>query len=475
MKNWRFFILTCLISSLSSAQNIVNSEKMQGFGDAKLGIFIHWGMYAVDGTSESWSFHNGEVTYDKYMNQMKRFTASHFNTESWVDLITESGAKYVVTTFKHHDGLALWNTQQLTPNIPKSVWDSCFPTIKYPSGKNTLWNSKKPLSTVYQTPSKADLMSLFEKSVRARGLKFGAYYSLLDWSHPDYPNFLKNKTKYQFTVYSPRWTNFLNFMHNQLAEINQQFKPDLFWFDGDWEHTESEWNAEKIDSIIHTSNPNAIFNGRLLTYSDYDTPEQNMPIVRPNKKYWELCMTSNYNWGYRPSDTNYKTPFEVLTIFTECLNMGGNLLLDIAPKEDGTIPIEQANLLKEIGRWTKKHSEAIYGTTAGLPFGHYHGNSTLSKDSTCIYLFVNNSSLQEKSTDKVSFQLKGLKNKIIRATVLGSDAPVSSKIVGKIGWSHVPGTLFFEVEENKLDNEITVIKLQLDKKLELYRGQGGFH
>ncbi|MFN9982678.1 MAG: alpha-L-fucosidase, partial [bacterium] len=108
-------------------------------------------------------------------------------------------------------------------------------------------------------------------------------------------------------------------MHGQIAEINTQLKPDLFWFDGDWEHSETEWQAAKIDSIIHQSNPNAILNGRLKSYGAYDTPEQNMPIIHPERNTWELCLTTNDNWGYRPQDHNFKSHFELLSIFTECL------------------------------------------------------------------------------------------------------------------------------------------------------------
>lgn len=453
-----------------------DSTRLQWFNDAKLGIFIHWGMYAVNGTSESWSFHNGRTPYADYMNQMKGFTAAKFNPQQWAALIVESGAKYAVITTQHHDGLALWDTKQLTPYPSKTDWNTFFPNLVYPTKKNTLWNPEKPLSTVYQTPAAKDLITPLSNAFRNAGLKFGTYYSLLDWSHTDYPKFLKETDRYKIADNPARWNRFLDFMHKQISEINTQFSPDLYWFDGDWEHSEAEWNAAKIDSIIHTSNPKAILNGRLHSYGDYSTPEQNMPVVHPEKKSWELCLTSNESWGYQPSDTNYKTTNEVLQIFTECLNMGGNLLLDIGPKADGTIPEEQVKLLKEVGRWANKHSEAIYGTTAGLPYGHYHGNSTLSKDRKMLYLFVNQIRSNGNSQNTtIDLMLKGLKNQIVAAEVLGTHANVPAKIVGKISWSWVPGTVFLKVPAASLDSEITVIKLTLDTPLDLYQGHGGFH
>jgi alpha-L-fucosidase len=147
--------------------------------------------------------------------------------------------------------------------------------------------------------------------------------------------------------------------------------------------------------------------------------------------------------------------------------MGGNLLLDIGPKADGTIPKEQAHLLKELGRWTRKHAEAIYGTTAGMPAGHFYGPTTLSKDSTTLYLFVN-------STAAKNISIKGLDNAIVSAEILGSNQTLAPQIVGKISWSHVPGLVYLEIPESAQDTYVTVVKIKLKGKLKLYRGKGGF-
>jgi alpha-L-fucosidase len=494
MKNLAFFLCVVVANKLSFAQKTTTSDSIQWFTDAKLGIFIHWGIYAVDGTSESWAFHNKGVPYPTYMSQLERFDAVNYHPEEWAKLIKESGAQYTVMTTQHHDGVALWNTKCLTPRTSAQELSSALPNVSFQNSKNFLWNPKYPLSTVFQTPTKRDLITPFVDAVRAEGLKFGAYYSLLDWSHDDYPTFLKDYNRYQIKDDSVRWNRFLSFMHGQIQEINQQFKPDLYWFDGDWEHSESEWQAAKIDQIIHGSNPTAILNGRLKSYGDYDTPEQNMPIVHPDRNTWELCLTSNDNWGYRPMDHNMKTVNEVLQIFTECLGMGGNLLLDIGPKADGTIPSEQMNLLKAVGRWTSKHKEAIYGSKAGLPDGHFHGNSTISSDSMTIFLFLpaigvdtTNQATRElnygtisttpvaTSNLKVTVQLKGLMSDIQSITVLGTNTSVPYKVVGKIDWSYVPGTIYMDVPVSALDPEISVLKIQLKQPMKLYRGKGGFH
>ena len=240
----------------------------------------------------------------------------------------------------------------------------------------------------------------------------------------------------------------------------------MFWFDGDWEHSAKEWEAEKVRNMILAHNPQAIINGRLQGYGDYETPEQNFPVTRPKMPYWELCMTMNNSWGYQGRDTNYKTPYEIISIFSDCISMGGNMLLDIGPKADGTIPDEQVKILKELGRWTKKHDEAIFGSLPGLSQGHFYGPTTLSKDSTVLFLFVSGNSAGQ-------LILKGLNSKIERVSVLGLNTDLQYKIVGKISWSKVPGLVFIDLPEDYLDEQMTVVKVELAEPVKMYLGTGG--
>ncbi|MEQ9217480.1 MAG: alpha-L-fucosidase [Cyclobacteriaceae bacterium] len=431
-------IILLLIPFFATGQQKITpesiEEKMQWFADAKLGIFIHWGIYAVNGVSESWSFHNGQISHEDYMKQVEGFTAKNYDPEAWADLIKESGARYSVITTKHHDGVALWK-----------------------SG---------PVNVVEDTPAGRDLLTPFYKALRARDIKAGAYFSLIDWSHKNYPGFLKDSARYQIADQPRRWEKFQKFNLGQIEEISAKFKPDLWWFDGDWEHSAEEWKSTEIRDIILSGKPNAIINGRLQGYGDYETPEQNFPVSRPAYPWWELCMTTNDNWGYRHTDTNWKSPYEIITIFIDAVSYGGNLLLDIGPKEDGTIPEEQVHILKELGAWNKKHGDAIFGTIPGLPQGHFYGPSTLSKDSTSLYLF-----LPGKTSGNV--MLKGLKNKIKKITVVGEGSSLDHKVVGKISWSPVPGLVYITVPERVQDRYVTVLKLELEDELSLYRGKGG--
>lgn len=431
--------IICACTHFVQAQSKIDpatiKNKMQWFADAKLGIFIHAGIYSVDGIDESWSFHNKKIGYTDYMKQLKGFTLKKYNPAAWADLIQESGARYSVITTKHHDGVAMYDTKM------------------------------NNLSIVKATPAKKDMIKPFFDELRKRNIKCGAYYSLIDWGYPDYPGFLKDSSRYKVEDDYNRWDKFRHFFQGQIQEISSKFKPDLWWFDGDWEHSAEEWESQKVRNIILKDNPNSIINGRLQGYGDYETPEQNFPVSRPKFNWWELCMTTNDNWGFH-HDNNWKTPYEVISIFVDAVSNGGNLLLDMGPKEDGTIPEEQVHVLKELGAWNKRNGEAIFGRIGGLPQGHFYGPTTLSKDSTTLYLFLHGSS-------GGNIMVKGLSNKIVEATVLGSNMKITPKIVGKISWSPVPGLVYMNVPQQALDKYITVVKVKLDGPVKLYRGQGG--
>ena len=430
------FGLSFMAAAQTNELPFIKEQKMDWFSNAKLGIFIHAGIYSVKGVSESWSFHNKEISYKEYMSQLNGFTLKKYDAVKWASLIKMSGAKYAVVTTKHHDGVAAYNT-----------------------GLNNLSFNKA-------TPAKQDLIAPLYTALRKQGIKIGAYFSLIDWSDNNYPGFLKDSSRYKIAEDTARWNNFRTFFQAQIKELSTKFNPDLFWFDGDWEHSAAEWQASKVRASILSVNKNAIINGRLQGFGDYDTPEQNFPVTRPKLAHWEMCMTMNNNWGYRKSDTMWKTANEIIAIFTDVVSNGGNLLLDIGPKEDGTFPKEVHQILKELGDWNHRNGEAIFNTVGGIGQGHFYGPTTLSKDSSTLYLFI-----QGKITGNIS--LKGLNNKIKRVTILHNKKIIYPKVVGKISWSKVPGIVFMNVPEGVSDKYVTVLKVELDGPISLYIGTGG--
>jgi alpha-L-fucosidase len=419
------------------------------FNEAKLGVFIHYGIYAVKGIPESWSFFNGQISYDDYMAQCAGFTAANYDPAAWASLFKEAGARYAVLTTKHHDGVALWDTDT--------------------SG----------LTVVKKTPAARDLIAPYCAALRVEGIKVGLYFSHLDWSHPDYPTVLHpppytppvaNRNRFadplrDEDVSPERWEKFLRFHRAQLKELCERFRPDLFWFDGNWGRSEEQWRMAELREQLHGWCPHGVvLNSRMNGHGDYQTPEQGMPITRPAGA-WEFSMTVNDSWGYQGQDHNEKSVDRIVRTLCECMSLGGNLLLDIGPTADGAITPPQVERLRGLGEWIRKHEEAVYPTQEGLPFGHFHGPTTLSKDRKTLYLYV-----FEKPRKEIA--VKGLFTKVKSARVVGSGADLKFEVDGGAPWVNIPGILYVEVPEKVLDDTVTVIALEFEQPGEIYHGPG---
>lgn len=425
MKIKNSLLLSLLLASFTngvSAQTTTElpiSEKMEWFDDAKLGIFIHWGIYAVDGLSESWSFFNNYTSHENYLKQLNGFTAENYQPQDWVKLIKEAGAKYAVITSKHHDGVSLWDSQ-----------------------------AAEALTTVRHTAAKRDVLTPFIEELKKTGLKTGLYYSLPDWSHPYYDIKTRVRKRYELAAEPKLWNKYVHYYQQQLEELSQQYSPDLLWFDGDWEHSAAEWEATGTMKLLRNYNPNIIVNSRLHGQGDYETPEQGIPVVKPASRYWELCYTMNDSWGYQPFDKNYKTPNMIVRTLVDCIAMGGNLLLDIGPKADGSIPSEQVAILKELKRWTGKYHEAIYGTKAGVEDKYLRDKNAFSKDGKTLFIYLDEV--------KSSLDIAGLHTK-----------PESVRLVAnnkKIDFTHSEGNLRAFLDQADFDPAVTVVAVDFKEK-----------
>ena len=417
------------------------------FRKAKLGIFIHYGIYAVGDVSESWSFHNGQISHEDYMKQCEGFTASRYDPRAWAELFVRAGARYAVMTSKHHDGVALFDT-------------------KY-----------SDLSVVKKTPAGRDLVKEYVEAMREAGLKVGLYYSLLDWTDERYrsiyPEGAKPEDCLKDVFGSPaggpedpeKWQEFLQFNNDQIRELMTNYgKIDLLWFDGDWERSAAQWNMPAFKAYLHSLNPDVVCNSRMQGYGDYATPEQGIPILGP-KGPWEFCVTINDSWGYRPSDNDYKTSRQVIRIFCDCLTLGGNLLLDVGPKEDGTLDERQVKVLEDLGAFIRDNEEAIYDTGRGLTYQQFLGGSTISEDKKTIYLF-----LYDRPTEHVC--VKGVKTRVKRVTVLHTGEVLAFSYTGSIPWEGIAGTLWIWAEHMQMHSLTTVLKLELEGEIAYNLGSG---
>ena len=446
MKKVLFIILVFAFTiSLLSQEKISKEKRLQWFKDAKLGIFIHWGIYAASGKGASWPIKKGSVSWSDYMSAQKDFAAENYSPDEWAELFKKAGARYVVLTSKHHDGFALWDTKYSKLNA-------------------------KDFSS-----AKRDLLAPYAEALRKKGLKVGFYFSLLDWSHKDYKvDFNRPEQEVAKFYPQPEWQKnltpherFIKFVSGQLEELSKKYHPDLFWFDGGWERTSQWWRAEELKDSLLAWNNTVVVNDRLPDFGDYETAEQGLPILRP-KGTWEFCMTLNNHWSYAPADNNYKPEAQVIRTFVEVIANGGNLLVDIGPKPDGTIVKKQAEMLEELGGWISRNEEAVYETIAGLPCGHFYGPTLLSRDSSTIYLAL-------FDIPKDYILLKGIHNKVKKIRVLNNNEELKFSRSGGAKWANIPGILRIEIPSAKsIDKYVTIVAVELDGAVDLYRG-GGKH
>jgi len=439
-------VLFCISGGVQAKERAVVTEaftpEMEWFKDAKLGIFIHWGVFSVDGNGASWPIFNGKVSHEEYMKQANSFTAKKYDPKAWAKLFKDAGARYAVLTTKHHDGMALWNTKASNLSVAK------------------------------KTPAKRDLVQPFVKAMRGSGLKVGLYFSWLDWSNPDYGALgrMRNTDKGKKKPTSlKQWNRFRAFNDTQLKELCGM-KPDLLWFDGDWGIAEEYWDMQGMRKKLKIWAPNVVLNARMGGYGDYDTPEQGIPFAQLGGP-WELCMTMSPGWGYSAKIEDLPNKqiegSYLIQLLAETTAMGGNLLLNVSPKPDGTIPEWQQTRLHEIGSWLKLNGEAVYGSRAGIHKNHYAGCSTLSKDRKTLYLFLFSKPVN-------GLMLKGLQNKPRKITVLGSpEIKVTIKNVGGAAWNGVPPTRFLKIPDELKIGLGRVVKLELDEPIDLYTGKSG--
>lgn len=430
------------------------NPKSEWFETAKLGIFLHWGIWAVDGTVESHPFNQPEsalgkdpdaMTREQYFSQLPRFRAENYNPKQWAEVFQKAGARYAVLTTKHHDGVALWDT-------------------KAPSG----------VDVVDQGGSAGcDLVKPWVEAMRKADIRVGFYFSVADWGHPDYPVMLpppgavsshRNKPySYAASVDDPeRWAKFITFRDAQIGEL-LTYQPDLWWMDGGWERTRDQWKFDAMVERLIAANPNVVF-GRMgyevKNAPKYATPERAIPVETP-KGLWELCQTFNESWSYRASDTQTKDAAILVKIFSEVIARSGNLLLNIGPKADGTLPEDQVASLLEFGAWVQRNNEAIYptfgGERLGFSFLRFFGPTTVAPDGKVLYLFVDG-----QPNDYLV--VRGIVSKIRKAEVLATGEELDFRRF--CGNSELPGDYIINVPK-KPDPLMTVVKLSFDEVIEL--------
>ena len=335
-------------------------KRMAWYTDARFGMFIHWGLYAIPARGE-WVRSVERIPKEAYMTYFEEFDPVDYDPKQWAKAAKEAGMKYMVLTAKHHDGFCLFDSQ-------------------YTDFKST------------NTKCGRDLVREFLDAARGEGLKVGLYYSLLDWYHPDYPHYgdlhhpMRDNPAY--TNEGRDFNRYLTYLHNQVRELCTNYgKLDILWFDFSYENENAvmrgeTWKATQLVEMVRQLQPEIIIDNRLEVsgegfgslwegnptpyHGDFVSPEQIIPPEGIQDKQgrdlvWEACVTMNNNWGYCQNDHFFKPAPMLIKKLVECVSKGGNLLLNVGPDARGNIPPQSLEILRQIGAWMKDNSPSIYG------------------------------------------------------------------------------------------------------------------
>lgn len=370
----------------AAASDGQQQARMEWWREAKFGMFIHWGVYAVpagvwDGEEKyaEWIRHRAHIPLSVYEHIPADFNPTKYNPDRWVRLAKQAGMKYMVITSKHHDGFCIFDSEL-------TEWD-----------------------VIDSSPYDKDLLMQLRRSAnKVEDFKLGYYYSIMDWHHPDY---LPRRGWSDRSAEGADMDEYTEYVKNQVKELIYEYDPAILWFDGGWEDTWTEERGLEVLNMIRELNPSIIVNNRLEVDGDYTTPEQHIPGQAMDRD-WETCMTMNGHWGYAKYDENWKSTKTLIRNLVDIVSKGGNYLLNVGPRADGTFPEESIQRLKEIGTWMDENGESIYGTS-GSPFRRLAwGRCTMKPGKLYLHVF----NWPEDNT----LEVPGLKNEVTGASLLAT-------------------------------------------------------
>jgi len=437
-------------TKLDPAKEKARDERMKWFREAKYGLFIHWGLYAipagewkgkrVPGIGE-WIMYRAPIPVKEYELLAQQFNPFKFDAEEWVKLAEDAGMKYIVITSKHHDGFAMYHSKVSQYNV------------------------------VDATPFKRDILKELADACAKRGMRFGFYYSQAqDWHEPGGVGNTNDFGADEIKDTSGAYDRYLREKAEpQVAELLKNYGPIcLIWFD-----TPRLMNAsrgERFVNIVRDLQPACLIDGRLGTAGDYASTGDNVIPNLARNDDWETPATINHTWGYRRDDEDWKSPGEIIFKLVDITSKGGNYLLNIGPMADGVIPQASQDNLRTAGRWLKVYGEAVYGAGRS-PFGEEFGDVSAQKDRNGKPLFsVRNDWRCTTKPGKLyftlftipreGFDLPAFKNPIRNAYLLGDPAkqPIEIQTTNNIRIARVPRpgphatayTLCVEIEGDKV-------------------------
>lgn len=354
-----------------------NLQSRREFQEARFGIFLHWGLYAMLASGE-WTMHNQNLNYKDYAMLAGGFYPSKFNAEEWVKAIKAAGARYICFTTRHHEGFSMFHTRYSDYNI------------------------------VDATPFGRDVLKELADACHKHGIRLHLYYSHADWYREDAP---RGRTGLGTGRPAPKdnGESYFNFINGQLTELLTNYgEIGAIWFDGMWDQDRNpnfDWHLDEQYSLIHKLQPACLignnhhitpFPGEDIQIFERDLPGENkagMSGQAISRLPLETCETMNGMWGYKINDRNYKPAKELIRYLVKAAGKDANLLMNIGPQPDGQLPAIALQRLSEVGKWLETYGETIYGTRGGCIPPHTWGVTT-QKDNK---LYVHILNLEDKA------------------------------------------------------------------------------
>ena len=366
------------------AKKHTSAQQGSWFSKARFGMFIHYGLTSFTGRHE-WLMKIERMPFDEYRHYADRFNPKKFRPEEWAQLAKAAGMKYIVLTTRHHDGYSLFDSQV-----------SNFTSTK--------------------TASKRDFVAEYAKACRKAGLKVGLYYSLTDWRWKECLEGTPHITQHKKVN-----REIVDYVHEQVRELCTNYgKIDILWYDGPWPYDAIGWRSRELNAIARKLQPGILINDRSETSEDFDTPEQQISPAKPSRM-WESNMTLNGSWFWNSHDRFWKSTADIIGYLIMCANGGGNFMLDIGPKADGSFPEPAVKRLKEIGKWLKINGESIYGSQRS-PFMWQSCGLTTVKGNRIYFHpgLVTATSFHVDATPWPEATIGGIKNRLRSATDLAT-------------------------------------------------------
>lgn len=370
------FVIILTRMAFSQQTSVFNDPKKEWFKEAKFGMFIHWGVYSkLAGTwqgsrnapsiwgYDAWIQLFANISAKDYLGVANTFNPVKFNAKEIVALAKSTGMKYLVITTKHHDGFCMFDSKYTKFDIADA------------------------------TPFKRDPLKELSDECKKQGIVFCIYYSIPDWNHPELPAQLNT---YRWSSNAQPGANpsrYIDYMCDQLKELLTKYDAKMVWFDRgdnttfniDGVSYPTAVNAKKIIETIHSVDPSILINNRLDTAADFITPEQVIPQDK-ELRYFESCMTMGKAWGFTTYDT-VKPAVTIIEMLCDVVHKGGNFLLNIGPKGDGSLQQNQVDTLKKVGRWMQANSEAIYKTEKS-PWEQIPDWGRISRKDNTLYVMI---------------------------------------------------------------------------------------